>query len=75
MAQSKSSHANTYLMRLQGALNSSTIDWCGDVTITSQEYDDTLLINLTIQADSLRDFLDQFQDLSLTILPDEYRGN
>ena len=71
MAQKISNPGNTYLMRLQGALNSPTIDWCGDVTIISQEHDDTLQVSLTIEADLLRDFLDQFQNLSLTVLPND----
>jgi hypothetical protein len=61
---------NPYLIRLQGALSSRAIDWCGGVTIITQEQGDTL-VNLSIKVDSLRDFLDQFQELCLTVLPDE----
>jgi hypothetical protein len=43
-------------MRLQGALNSSIIDWCGDVIIIAQEQDETLQVSLTIDAESLRFF-------------------
>jgi hypothetical protein len=41
---------------LQGALNSSIIDWCGDVIIIAQEQDETLQVSLTIDAESLRFF-------------------
>lgn len=71
MAQIIPSQSNTYLIRLQGALSSPTIDWCGDVIIITREHDETLLVSLTIKADALRDFLDQFQNLSLTVLPNE----
>lgn len=70
-AQIRPNKINMYLMRLRGALNSSSIDWCGDVTITAQEHTHTLLVSLTINADSLRDFLDQFKDLELTVLHEE----
>ena len=60
----------TYLLRLHGALCSPTIDCFGDVIITAQENGDTV-VSLTINAASWRVLLDQFQDLSLTILPDE----
>ena len=66
---------DTYLMRLQGALNSSSIDWCGDETITTKEHTDTPLVSLTINSGSLRDFLDQFKDLKLTVLPEELCEN
>ncbi len=70
MAQIISNPSNTYLMRLLGALSSPNIDWCGNVTIITQEHGYTL-VNLTIKVDSLCDFLDQFQDLCLTVLPNE----
>jgi hypothetical protein len=69
MDQNISNLGNSYLMRLQGVLSTPTIDWCGDVTITSLEPGGTLRLSLTIQADSLLDFLDQFQNFSLTVLP------
>ncbi len=70
-AQIRPDKINTYLMRLQGAVNSSSIDWCGDVTITAQEHTGTLLVSLTLNSDTLHDFLDQFKDFELTILPEE----
>jgi hypothetical protein len=54
----KSGLMHTYLMQLHGALCSSTIDWCGDVTIAPQEHGKSLLIYCR---DSC--CLDQFQDL------------
>jgi hypothetical protein len=57
-------------MRLQGALITHSLDWCGDVIINAPE-PGTLQLSMTIQADSLRDFLDQFQDFSLTVLPND----
>jgi len=69
MAQKISTQGNTYLIRLQGALNSPTIDWCGDVSIIARDNYETLLISLTIAADSLADFFGQFQNLSLAVLP------
>ena len=70
MDQIISNPGSTYLLQLRGALCSPIIDWFGDVTITAQENGDTL-VSLTIDAVSLRDFLNQFQNFSLTILPDE----
>ncbi len=70
MDQIISNPGSTYLLRLHGALCTPNIDWYGDVSITAQENGDTL-VSLTINAVSLHDFFDQFQDLSLTILPDE----
>ncbi len=70
MAQIIPDPSNTYLVRFQGALGSPTVDWCGDVTIITQEQGDTLVKSVH-QSGSLRDFLDQFQDLCLTVLPNE----
>lgn len=67
-AQIKFDDENKYRMRLQGALNSPLIYLSGDITIISQESDEALLVSLTIAADSLSDFLCQFQNLSLTVL-------
>jgi hypothetical protein len=39
------------------------------VTIITQDHDETFQISLTIDAASLRIFLEQFQDLSLIVLP------
>jgi hypothetical protein len=71
MAQIKFGDENIYRMRLQGTLNSPIIDWCGDITILAQEPDETLLVSLTIDADALRSFLDQFQELGLNVLPND----
>jgi hypothetical protein len=75
MAQIKFGDENKYRMRLQGALNSPVIDWSGDITIISQESDEALLVSLTIAADSLGNFLRQFQNLSLTVLPNDGNEN
>jgi hypothetical protein len=71
MSQIRSNQVNTYIMRLQGVLNCSIIDWCSDVTIIAQDQDKPFQVSLTIDAKSLRSFLDQFQDLSLTVLPND----
>jgi hypothetical protein len=75
MAQIIPDPSNTYLVRLQGAFSSPTVDWCGEVTIITQEQGDTL-VNLSIKVDSLCNFLDQFQELCLTVLSNEgNKGN
>src|SRR5665647_507088 len=75
MSQMITNQINTYLIRLQGSLRASAINWCGNVTITPQNHGAALRISLTIEADSLCSFLNQFQHFSLSILPDEYVEN
>jgi hypothetical protein len=75
MAQIISTQGSTYLMRLKGALSSPNVDWCGDISITADEQNETLQVSLILDLDAIRGFLDQFQDLSLTILPPKSTEN
>jgi hypothetical protein len=74
-AQDKSTHGNMFRMRLQGAMNSPVLDWSGDITIISQDHGETLLVALLVDQATLHAFLDRFQNLTLTILPDEHIGD
>ena len=62
----------TYRLRLQGALNSPAIDWLGIITIVPQEQGEILQVSLLLYPAALRSFLDQFQNLNITVVPNEY---
>ena len=68
MTQKKTDLGNTYRIRLQGALNSPTTDWFGDITIIPQENDETLLVGQFADQSALRGLLDQLWNLNFTIL-------
>jgi hypothetical protein len=72
MAQIQSNIGNTYHVRLQGALNSPTIDWFGEITIIPQEHGEILLVSLFVDPAALRSFMDQFRNLNITVLSNEY---
>jgi hypothetical protein len=69
--QSESISGNTYRLRLQGALNSPTIDWFGDITVIPQEHGEILQVSLLVDPATLHSFLDQFRNLNITVLPNE----
>jgi hypothetical protein len=69
MARIISTQDSTYPIRHRGALNSPIVDWCGDVIISAEKHNATLQVSSTFNLDTIRGFLDQFQDLSLSILP------
>jgi hypothetical protein len=69
--QSESISCNTYRLRLQGALNSPTIDWFGDITVIPQEHGEILQVSLLVDPATLHSFLDQFRNLNITVLPNE----
>jgi hypothetical protein len=75
VVQIKSNRGNKYRIRLQGALNSPTIDWFGDVIVIPQGHGEILLVSLLVDQDALRSFLDQFFNLDITVLPNEYIEN
>ena len=68
MAQKKSTHGNTYRIRLQGVLNSTVIDWFGGITVIPQEHGETLLVGQFPDQAALRGFLDQLWNLNVTLL-------
>jgi hypothetical protein len=71
ITQLKSNSCNMYRLRLEGALNSPTIDWLGDITIIPQEHGEMLQVCLLVDPAGLRSFLDQFHNLNITVLPNE----
>jgi hypothetical protein len=68
MTQIQPGNGSIYRMRRQGALNSPTLDWDGKISILSEEHRGNLLVSLTIDTGTLHEFLDQFHNLSLTIV-------
>ncbi len=60
---------HTYRLQLQGALNSPSIDWCGEVFVIPQENAGILMVSLMMDRADLCNLLDQFRNLNLTILP------
>lgn len=72
ITQTESLASNTYRLKLQGALNSPTIDWLGIITIVPQEQGEILQVSLLLDPAALRSFLDQFQNLNITVVPNEY---
>jgi hypothetical protein len=46
MAQDKSTPGNMYRMRFHGAVNSTMLDWSGDITIIPQDHGEILLLVL-----------------------------
>jgi hypothetical protein len=75
ITQIQPENGSMYRMRLLGALNSPTIEWVGEITVMPQEHSGILLVSLLIDTDALHGFLDQFHDLSLTIVPNEGTEN
>ena len=72
ITQTASMSDNTYRLRLQGSLNSPTIDWLGDITVIPQEHGEILQVCLLVDPATLRSFLDQFRNLNISVLPNEY---
>lgn len=68
MVEMNRDQGNTYCIRLKGILNRSITDWFGDITILSQENDETLLVGPFADQAALRGFLDQLWNLNFTIL-------
>ena len=59
---------NTYHIRLKEALDRSTIDWFGEISITPQENGETLLAGQFADQPALRGFMDQLWNLNFTVL-------
>jgi hypothetical protein len=59
---------STYHIRLKEALDRSTIDWFGEITITPQENGETLLAGQFADQPALRGFMDQLWNLNFTVL-------
>jgi len=68
MAPIKSTHGSTYRIRLQGAMDLTTIDWFGGITVLPQEPGETLLVGQFPDQAALRGFLDHLWNLNFTIL-------
>ena len=62
---------HTYRLQLRGALNSPTIDWCGEVFVIPQGRSGILMVSLIVDPVDLCNLLDQFSNLNLTLLPIE----
>jgi hypothetical protein len=65
-------HSHTYRLQFKGALNSPSIDWCGEVKVIPQVSGGILMVSLLINPTDLYNLLDQFKNLNLTLLPIEY---
>jgi hypothetical protein len=64
-------HSHTYRLQFQGALNSPSIDWGGEVIVIPQVCGGILMVSLIISPADLHNLLDQFRNLNLTLLPIE----
>ena len=64
-------HSHTYRLHFQGALNSPSVDWCGEIIIVPQVSGGILMVSLVINPADLHNLLDQFRNLNLTLLPIE----
>ncbi len=68
MQKKKINHGITYHIRLKGAIRPSVTDWLGEVTITTLENSETLLVARFPDQPALRGFLEQLWNLNFTIL-------
>lgn len=68
MEQQITNPGNTYHIRLKEALDRSTIDWFGEISITPQENGETLLAGQFADQPALRGFMDQLWNLNFTVL-------
>lgn len=58
----------TYRIRIKEALNHSVVDWFGNITVTSQENGETLLVGQFADQSALRGLMDRLWNLNFTIL-------
>lgn len=59
---------STYRIRVAGTLIRSIADWFSDITIISQENDETLFCGQFADQAALRGFLEQLWNLNFSIL-------
>jgi hypothetical protein len=68
MDQTHAKQGYTYRIRIKEALEGSPTDWFGEITITPQENDGTLLCGEFADQPALRGFMDQLWNLNFTVL-------
>lgn len=68
MEQSPFIQSATFRIRVKEALDSSMVDWFGEIAITPQENGETLLVGQFVDQAALRGFMDRLWNLNFTIL-------
>lgn len=68
MDQSSTKQAYTYQIKLKESLDRSTIDWFGEIVLTTLEDGKTLLVGHFADQPALRGFMDQLWNLNFTLL-------
>jgi hypothetical protein len=68
MAEKGIDRSDTYHIRVKGIAVRPFKEWFGDITIVTQDKDETVLAGHFIDQPALRGFLDQLWNLNFTIL-------
>ena len=68
MDQQDTNQSNTYRIRVKETLDNQFAEWIGNLTLTSQENGETLLVGTFTDQPALRGFLDQLWNLNITVI-------